>query len=167
MSSSAVDRCAWIAGLALLASCGGTLDRPPARAAVSFSIEAPPAEARTNLQPSQREPGEDTARAGQPTPAERDDAAPTWSQVFDRHFASGTAASCGRSHECHASQMGDAPSAYTWLRQRGYIDGTQSALVRANSCLRWFGGNMPPRGSDDPTAVSDLSAWVAAGASEN
>jgi hypothetical protein len=64
--------------------------------------------------------------------------------------------------------MSDAPSAYEWLAQRGYIAGPQSALVsRSNSCLRWFGGNMPPRGTANDTAARDLEAWATAGASNN
>jgi hypothetical protein len=64
--------------------------------------------------------------------------------------------------------MTDAPSAYGWLVQRGYIDGARSVLVsKTNSCLRWFGGNMPPRGEANGGAARDLEAWVAAGAPEN
>jgi hypothetical protein len=63
--------------------------------------------------------------------------------------------------------MSDAPTAYDWLARRGYIDGTRSALVsKSNSCLRWFGGNMPPRGEANADAARDLEAWVAAGAVE-
>jgi hypothetical protein len=61
--------------------------------------------------------------------------------------------------------MRDASAAYGWLARRGYIDGTRSALVSpANSCLRWFGGNMPPRARPAEDATRDLQAWVAAGA---
>jgi hypothetical protein len=61
--------------------------------------------------------------------------------------------------------MRDASSAYDWLARRGYIDGARSALVSpANSCLRWFGGNMPPQARPAEDATRDLQAWVAAGA---
>jgi hypothetical protein len=64
--------------------------------------------------------------------------------------------------------MSDAASAYSWLEQRGYISGAQSALVsKTNSCLTWFGGNMPPRGGRDEDAERDLGAWAAAGARNN
>jgi len=64
--------------------------------------------------------------------------------------------------------MRDASSAYDWLARRGYIDGTRSALVSpANSCLRWFGGNMPPQARPAEDATRDLQAWVAAGALED
>jgi hypothetical protein len=61
--------------------------------------------------------------------------------------------------------MADSDSAYAWLAQRGYIAGMRSPLISpTNSCLRWFGGNMPPRGTPNESAVRDLQAWVAAGA---
>jgi hypothetical protein len=93
--------------------------------------------------------------------------ASTWSHLFDEYFAAGTEGGCGRSSECHASEMRDARSAYGWLQQRGYIDGAQSALTRSNSCLGWFGGNMPPKWHPDPQATVELKAWVAAGALDN
>lgn len=95
------------------------------------------------------------------------EAAPSWSQIYERYLAVGSVGSCARSAGCHVSEMSDAASAYAWLREHGYIDGTQSALVQRNSCLRWFGGNMPPRGADDRRAVDDLVAWVASGARED
>jgi hypothetical protein len=63
--------------------------------------------------------------------------------------------------------MTDADSAYRWLVQRGYLGGEQPALVGNNSCLRWFGGNMPPRGVPNESAARDLTAWAAAGARNN
>jgi hypothetical protein len=93
---------------------------------------------------------------------------PTWSQIYAAYFAPRTTGGCGRSRTCHADTMADASTAYGWLTQRGYIDGTRSALVsKTNSCLRWFGGNMPPRGNPDGDATRDLEAWVAAGAPED
>jgi hypothetical protein len=90
---------------------------------------------------------------------------PTWETIYSRYFGPGTVGGCGRGRKCHAEAMADAPSAYAWLKQRGYIAGTQSPLVsRTNSCLRWFGGNMPPRGAPNDEAIRDLGAWVAGGA---
>lgn len=90
---------------------------------------------------------------------------PSWGSIYSRYFAPATEGDCGRSRACHAETTVDAASAYTWLAQRGYIAGAQSPLVSPmNSCLRWFGGNMPPRGTANDEAVRDLAAWVAAGA---
>jgi hypothetical protein len=94
--------------------------------------------------------------------------APTWSTIYAQYFAVKTEGGCGRSNACHAAEMSDAASAYSWLEQRGYIAGPQSAIAsNRNSCLRWFGGNMPPGGRPDPHAADDLIAWVAAGAPNN
>ena len=91
--------------------------------------------------------------------------APTWSKIFSQYLAVDTEGGCGRSGSCHAAEMADPISAYEWLTQRGYIAGRQSALVRSgNSCLWWFGGNMPPRGRPNPKVAQELAAWVAAGA---
>jgi hypothetical protein len=59
-----------------------------------------------------------------------------------------------------------ATAAYAWLTARGQISGTSSALGNpSTSCLSWLGGNMPPGGApSNPTAVSALQAWIAAGA---
>jgi len=90
---------------------------------------------------------------------------PTWGLIYARYFAPETEGGCGRAGACHRSQTADAASTYEWLSERGYIAGTQSPLVSpTNSCLRWFGGNMPPRGQPNASAARDLNAWVAAGA---
>jgi hypothetical protein len=101
-------------------------------------------------------------------PAEAAPVAPGWAVLYARYFGPESDGSCGRSRACHADVMTDADSAYIWLTQRGYVAGAQSPLVSAaNSCLRWFGGNMPPRGTPNDDAVRDLRAWVAAGAARN
>jgi hypothetical protein len=62
--------------------------------------------------------------------------------------------------------MGTSAKAYSYLSS--YINGTSSRLVSpSQSCLTWFGGNMPPGGGSDAQAVTDLDAWVAAGALNN
>ncbi|MGD0525983.1 MAG: hypothetical protein ABSE49_12610 [Polyangiaceae bacterium] len=62
--------------------------------------------------------------------------------------------------------MGTSAKAYSYLSD--YIDGTSSKLVvQGKSCLTWFGGDMPPGGGSDAQAVTDLDAWVAAGALQN
>jgi hypothetical protein len=93
-------------------------------------------------------------------------APPTWATIYARYLGPGTEANCARSH-CHAAVMPDADSTYRWLAQRGYIAGERSALVGGNSCLRWFGGNMPPKGVPNESAARDLTAWAAAGALDN
>jgi hypothetical protein len=101
-------------------------------------------------------------------PGPRSDApTPTWSAIYARYLAPGTEGGCARSRGCHAEAMSDASSTYAWLAQRGYIAGAESALVKSNSCLHWFGGNMPPRGGANSDAARDLAAWVAAGAPNN
>ncbi len=87
-----------------------------------------------------------------------------WEGLYARYFAPGTEGGCA-AHACHGEAMADADSAYGWLAGRGYIAGIGSPLVSpTNSCLRWFGGNMPPRGKANDSAVRDIEAWVADGA---
>jgi len=87
----------------------------------------------------------------------------TFGQIFSMYLASGTPGNCT---ECHA-QMGSASTSYAWLVGQGYVDGASSLLVASGSCLSWYGGTMPPGGQSDAQAVSDISAWVAAGALNN
>jgi hypothetical protein len=94
-------------------------------------------------------------------------AIPTWSTIYARYLSAHSDGGCARSN-CHADVMGDPASAYSWLAQWGYIAGTRSPLVSTtNSCLIWFGGNMPPSGAPNDAARRDLTAWVAAGAPRN
>lgn len=82
--------------------------------------------------------------------------APTWTYIYNQYLAT-----CQR---CHYQMMA-APSAYTWLRGLGYIDGTKSPLVSTQeSVLSWYGGNMPPDGTANPQAVADMNAWAKVGA---
>jgi hypothetical protein len=90
--------------------------------------------------------------------------APTWTELFN-NYMSGSAE--GRCAGCH-SQGSSKSSLYSWLSGKGYISGTSSALVDSSqSCLSWYGGNMPPGGPNDAKAVSDMNAWAAAGAANN
>jgi hypothetical protein len=91
--------------------------------------------------------------------------APTWSSIFASYFASGTVGNCS---SCHGGTS-TASGLYTWLKGKGQINGTTSALADpSQSVLSWLGGNMPPSGpSSDPAAESDIKAWVAAGALNN
>src|SRR5271165_18228 len=115
--------------------------------------------AHFEVQPTQEAAAAQEASVAPPLPteAEVETPAPTWSAIYARYLGPGTEGGCGRSRACHAATMSDAPSAYSWLAQRGYIAGAQSPLVSAtNSCLRWFGGNMPPRGGANDHATRDL-----------
>jgi hypothetical protein len=91
--------------------------------------------------------------------------APTWGAIFGNYLAAGTPGDCGH---CHG-EMAAAQSAYTWLQGRGYIGGGSPALTDSSqSCLSWYGGNMPPRGpSSLSSAKADMDAWAAAGAQNN
>jgi hypothetical protein len=154
----------WGASLVSAIGCGGTSLRPIARSsavAAPFAAVAPPAIPSAPLSSSAPEAA--VVRAPRPLGA-----ALTWSALYSAYMAPGTEGGCGRSSRCHARQMADAASAYGWLQQRGYIAGTGSALAsNANSCLGWFGGNMPPGGHANAKAAADVAAWVAAGALEN
>lgn len=148
-----------ITAAGLLAGCGGAVASAPT--AVPPASHAPP-------------PAVDATPKAPPTavaeamPASPPSAPPTWGALFADYFGPGSPGSCGRASRCHAEDMRDAASAYAWLSRRGYIDGTRSALVSpTNSCLRWFGGNMPPQGQPAVDATRDLQAWVAAGAPDD
>lgn len=89
--------------------------------------------------------------------------APTWTSIYNNYLKS----SVGRCNSCH-SQCGSASNTYSWLQGKGYISGTSSAIVDPNqSCLSWYGGNMPPSGGSNSAAVKDMNAWAAAGAANN
>lgn len=91
---------------------------------------------------------------------------PTWTQVWTNYLQSGTKGNCKSS--CH-SQMGSPSAAFIWLKGRGYINGPSSLLIDSSqSCLSWYGGNMPPSGPNSWSAAStDMAAWVKAGAQNN
>jgi hypothetical protein len=97
-------------------------------------------------------------------PNRRTDVTPTWREIYAKYLGPGTPGACGRAARCHAAEMTDRHAAYDWLSSRGYILGVQSPLVGPNSCLRWFGGNMPPQGTANDDAARDLAVWVASGA---
>jgi hypothetical protein len=149
-------------GCLALVACGGAAVSPASawKAADPAPVIAPPVRMEVAAQepsalPPAREPSESAAPA------------PTWTAIYARYLGPGTVGGCAGTRACHASVMSDAATTYSWLAQRGYIAGPQSALVGSNSCLRWFGGNMPPRGASDTDAARELEAWVAAGAANN
>ena len=88
-------------------------------------------------------------------------AAPTWTQLHTLYLKSGTIGNCPH---CHSS-TGSASSAFTWIKSKGY---SPAALVDKNqSCLSWFGGNMPSSGVTSAAATKDFNAWFAAGGLNN
>jgi hypothetical protein len=96
-----------------------------------------------------------------PPPEAADGGAPTWSQLYASYLWDCAGAGC------HV-EMVTANGAYTWLKAQGYLAGQSSTLVDpSKSCLKWYGGNMPPCGGGGDRAVSDMNAWAAAGALNN
>jgi hypothetical protein len=83
--------------------------------------------------------------------------APTWTQICSQYLTPQTCGGLG----CH-QEFQQASTGYTWLQSQGYISGTMSTMA----CLRGFGptGNMPIIGSISMQGVTDIKAWIAAGA---
>jgi len=149
--------------LLLSAGCAGPAGRVPAATA---RIQPEAAATTARIQPEAAAPAAPAGAAPAITPAvERSQV--RWTDLYRAYLGPGTTGGCARARPCHGDTMADAASAYAWLAQRGYIAGPQSPLVMKNSCLRWFGGNMPPRGEPNDAAARELEAWVAAGAPEN
>jgi hypothetical protein len=89
----------------------------------------------------------------------------TWTGIFNRYLAAGTSGNCTT---CHA-EMSSPSAAFQWLEQDGYVGGPDPLLTsNGASCLSWFGGDMPP-GAPTPNAdaVTELTAWAAAGATND
>jgi len=66
--------------------------------------------------------------------------------------------------------MASASASYSYLKEKGYINGTSSTLVSpSDSILTWVSssGYMPPSGGSNAQAAAALNAWVAAGAQDN
>jgi hypothetical protein len=91
-------------------------------------------------------------------------AGPNWTQIYNNYLSANVFGACPA---CH-NQMHSASDAYMYLSSQGYIQGASSTLVQSGaSCLSWYSGNMPPQGGCNTQAVSDMSAWAAAGALNN
>lgn len=116
----------------------------------------PPQDSGTQPPPDSAAPPHDSAPPPPP--------APTWTQIFTSYLASGTKGNC---NGCHS--MSSPSQAYSWLSGRGQVGGSSPALTDSNnSCLSWYGGNMPPGGpSSDSTATQQMNAWAAAGGLDN
>lgn len=89
----------------------------------------------------------------------------TWTSIFTNYLASGTTGDCA---SCHSS-MSSASGAYSYLKKKGQISGSSSALASSSSsCLSWLGGDMPPGGpSSNAKATADLASWANAGGLQN
>ena len=94
-------------------------------------------------QQQQKDSGTQQKDSGTTTPDSGTQTSVTWTTVFNSYLAGSTK---GRCSSCH-SQGSSKASLYTWLKGKGYISGSSSALVDSNqSCLSWYGGNMPTSG---------------------
>lgn len=93
---------------------------------------------------------------------------PTWTDLYNAYFVAGTIGNCV---PCHAmpTEMATAASSFSFLTAKGYVGGTDPALVdTTSSCLSWFEGSMPPPGTaKSMTAVIDFNTWARAGAKNN
>jgi len=86
--------------------------------------------------------------------------------IYNAYLKSGTVGNCGSTF-CHA-QAGTPKGAYSYLQ--AYMSGSPPRLVKqGQSCLSWYGGNMPigGGGANNTQAVTDMNAWAAAGAQNN
>jgi hypothetical protein len=108
-------------------------------------------------------PGKDSGTSPPPPPPPPPPSA-TWTSIHNKYLVS----SLGHCQDCHSS-FSSPSSSYSYLRGKGYITGTASPLVDPNqSCLTWYGGNMPKNATGpQPQAVADMNAWAADGALNN
>ena len=101
---------------------------------------------------------------------------PTWTTIYGSYFAAGSMGNCGAGG-CHSSSKSgfkcgsDKTTCYNGLVSSGYLTPstpTSSPIADTQqSCLTWFGGNMPPSGGSSSKAKSDITAWLAAGGQNN
>ena len=91
--------------------------------------------------------------------------APTWTQLYNGYFASGTSGNCVSCHGAGTSpSYNSASTMCSALKNRGFISNGTATL---NLLLRWFnqGGTMPSNSNATPAnAVADITAWQNAGA---
>ena len=91
---------------------------------------------------------------------------PTWTQLYNSYFGSGTPGSCTGCHGAGTSpSFNSASSMCTALKSVGRIQNGKATL---SNLLTWFGpgGSMPPGGATTSpgSAVDDITAWQIAGA---
>lgn len=102
--------------------------------------------------------------------------APTWTTIYTSYFAAASIGRCGASG-CHLSTKSgfkcgsDKTTCYNGLVSSGYVDTKNPAASliadAQQSCLVWFGGNMPPSNGSSSKAAADITAWVKDGAKNN
>jgi len=91
---------------------------------------------------------------------------PTWTQLYNSYFGSGTPGSCTGCHGAGTSpSFNSASTMCTALKSVGRIQNGKATL---SNLLTWFGpgGSMPPGGATTSpgSAVDDITAWQIAGA---
>lgn len=162
-----------VTATACLAGCGST-DQSPLGGPYGGTATLPPPELGSGSRGGNAAPASEPAEGGAPAEAGTGSsssgsssgappAAPTWTAVYDAYLANGTTGHCV---SCH-NQMSSPSASYSFLASQGFISGSTTRLAGSGSCFLWFGGNMPPGGTSDAQAVTDLTAWAAAGAQNN
>jgi hypothetical protein len=136
---------------------GTTFFTGPTLANASTENNGPPTtDGGADATPGMDDGASSVAEGGDAIPAIDGAPAPTWMAIYNDYLMPCQA--------CHY-QMMSAPMAYTWLQSQDYIAGVNSPLVNpSESCLWWYGGNMPPDGTSNPAVVADMNAWARAGA---
>jgi hypothetical protein len=85
----------------------------------------------------------------------------TWTEIYTKYLAPTNCTGC------HAGTS-SPKSMYSWLQGRAQLGGSPPPLTNSRqSCLSWYGGNMPPFGGSNAQADTDMNAWAAAGAMDN
>jgi len=88
----------------------------------------------------------------------------SWTHVYFAYLAEGTIGNC---YPCHI-EMVDPPASFRWLEEHAYVGDGAPLLTSTQSCLTWFGGNMPPGSPvQSAEAVNEMNLWVSSGALNN
>jgi hypothetical protein len=102
--------------------------------------------------------------------------APTWTEIYAGYFGPSGIGHCGNSG-CHASSRGGfkcgttQATCYSGLVAAALVNtsspSSSTLIDPQQSPLSWYGGNMPGSATTNAKAVSDIDAWVKAGAQNN
>jgi hypothetical protein len=102
--------------------------------------------------------------------------APTWTEIYNLYLTAGKIGDCTDTNILCHSQYHSPSAMYGYLMNQSQIGPMPPPLTDPNqSCLTWFAGAndtvmnlMPLTGSPKSAqAVSDMTAWAAAGAQNN